>query len=262
VILLSIDLGNIGYQQRNLPDMIKTSIIETLFVALLLATPAAQAVVLDFEDFGLVDFTHGTVVDDEYAPGVTISATGGVNKAVAFDTSTAVSATSDDDLLNPFSGPLSSNFDPGNILIIQENNTGCSVGTCSDPDDVGARPAGKLIFEFTSIVEILSLDFFDIENVTGNNENSDQTGSEIRFFDKFDGELFAGDYFVPGTGGNNTWDRLFFTGVTGVSKLEVNLAGSGGIDRLSYSVVPVPAAVWLFGTALLGFIGFSRRTAI
>lgn len=28
------------------------------------------------------------------------------------------------------------------------------------------------------------------------------------------------------------------------------------------SPVPVPAAVWLFGTALLGFIGFSRRTQV
>ena len=26
------------------------------------------------------------------------------------------------------------------------------------------------------------------------------------------------------------------------------------------SAVPVPAAFWLFGTALIGFIGFSRRT--
>jgi hypothetical protein len=28
------------------------------------------------------------------------------------------------------------------------------------------------------------------------------------------------------------------------------------------AVVPVPAAVWLFGTALIGFIGFSRRTTV
>ena len=28
------------------------------------------------------------------------------------------------------------------------------------------------------------------------------------------------------------------------------------------TVVPVPASIWLFGTALIGFIGFSRRTKI
>jgi hypothetical protein len=38
-----------------------------------------------------------------------------------------------------------------------------------------------------------------------------------------------------------------------------------GIDRVQYgaiSPIPVPAAFWLFGTALIGFIGFSRRTKV
>jgi hypothetical protein len=38
-----------------------------------------------------------------------------------------------------------------------------------------------------------------------------------------------------------------------------------GIDRVRYGAipaVPVPAAFWLFGTALIGFIGFSRRTQV
>ena len=45
-------------------------------------------------------------------------------------------------------------------------------------------------------------------------------------------------------------------------------AGAGVTGAISHvaiygtSVVPVPAAVWLFGTALLGFIGFSRRTQV
>ena len=77
-----------------------------------------------------------------------------------------------------------------------------------------------------------------------------------------DNELFVDDYLVPGTGGDNTWGPLSFIGISGISKLEINLRGSGAIDNLSYNVVPVPAAAWLFGTALLGFIGFSRRTAI
>ena len=45
----------------------------------------------------------------------------------------------------------------------------------------------------------------------------------------------------------------FWAGVTGAIS-HVALYGT--------SVVPVPAAVWLFGTALLGFIGFSRRTQV
>jgi hypothetical protein len=39
---------------------------------------------------------------------------------------------------------------------------------------------------------------------------------------------------------NNTWDRIIFTNI---------------------SPVPVPAAVWLFGTALNGLVGFGRRKA-
>lgn len=35
-----------------------------------------------------------------------------------------------------------------------------------------------------------------------------------------------------------------------------------GKGDININVVPVPAAFWLFGTALIGFIGFSRRTSI
>ena len=39
--------------------------------------------------------------------------------------------------------------------------------------------------------------------------------------------------------------------------------GAGGIyaDNFTVSAVPVPAAAWLFGSALLGFFGFSRKKA-
>jgi len=42
--------------------------------------------------------------------------------------------------------------------------------------------------------------------------------------------------------------------------------GQGSISNFAIygtaSPVPVPAALWLFGSALIGFIGFSRRTAV
>ncbi len=80
---------------------------------------------------------------------------------------------------------------------------------------------------------------------------------------------------VPGTELYLVFASLTSTGQTGFS----TGAGAGGnpYDRgkafigssfndnfdstfATYStVVPVPAAVWLFGTALIGFIGFSRR---
>ena len=249
--------------------MKRTTIVKTLLLSLLLATPAARAVILDFEDFGTTDFQHGTVVNSQYS-GVTISAVnlgaGGTNPdgtlipnlAVVFDS--RLNPTRDPDLQDPFSGPLDSAFRPGNILIIQENDFGCfDDGICNRPDDEGTRPSGALIFEFDDPVELTSLDFFDIENFPNNDEDSGLT--QIRFLDQFDNELFT-SVDIPGTGGDRTWDRLFFTGISGIRKLEVNLYGSGAIDRLDYSVVPLPASAWLFGSALLGFIGYSRRRII
>ena len=62
-------------------------------------------------------------------------------------------------------------------------------------------------------------------------------------------------------------DHLWFFENTSGGSLTVAL-GSESEDYSHWteygpaSVVPVPAAVWLFGTALLGFIGISRRTKV
>jgi len=242
--------------------------LNALLVTLLLAAPAANAVVLDFEDFGSTNFQHGTVVNTQYNSAAFANAVisadnvgGGPDLAVVFDS--RLTGTQDPDLEDPFSNSSGLGIaNPGNILIIQENSIGCDDGICNSPDDEGSRPAGSFTIAFAQAVEILSLDFFDIENFAGNDEDNGRPGTEIRFFDNMANELFPGAYFVPGTGGDNTWDRLTFAGVTGVFSMEINLYGSGAIDNLVYNVVPVPAAVWLFGTALLGFIGLSRRTTI
>ena len=258
--------------------MTKTSIIETLFFALLLATPAAQAVVLDFEDFGPVDFTHGTVVNNQYnlaAYGnVTISAdnfTNNVDLAVAFDSEQR--PTQDADLEAPFFSSLAdlnagrNPFNPGNILIIQENSDGCATnGICSSPDDEGARfsnaSTGVISFEFAQAIELLSLDFFDVEN----QENGTSNKNRIDIWDATTNAVTkVGN--TPDTGGDNLWKQILFDsdafpGLKNVGRIDVYFAGSGALDNLTYSVVPVPTAFWLFGTALLGFIGYSRRTAI
>ena len=44
-----------------------------------------------------------------------------------------------------------------------------------------------------------------------------------------------------------------------VTKMELHLSDEA-VGLPDMTVVPVPAAFWLFGTALIGFIGFSRRT--
>jgi len=38
-----------------------------------------------------------------------------------------------------------------------------------------------------------------------------------------------------------------------------NIAGSGNCSTMSVSAVPLPAAAWLFGSGMLGLVGFARR---
>lgn len=52
------------------------------------------------------------------------------------------------------------------------------------------------------------------------------------------------------------------TGGRVITYLTMSCANDEAIVDAHVSAVPVPAAFWLFGTALLGFIGISRRTQV
>ena len=56
---------------------------------------------------------------------------------------------------------------------------------------------------------------------------------------------------------------LSFLNVSWVKLSMLDLAGEeyAGWNSMEVSAVPVPAAAWLFGSALLGFFGFSRKKA-
>jgi hypothetical protein len=228
-------------------------LIGPLCVASLMAAQfcaPSQAAVLDFEGFGL-----GRVIDDEYA-GVAVSGkNGGVGPDAAITFDTANPTGGDYDLGGPFSSPhndaLSRSFDPGNVLIIQEQDT-CDFGAgyCREPDDTGG--GGVFNIEFDSAVRLESIDFFDIE-FDEDNANPD---SEIHLFDASGAEIQAGTFFVPFTGGDNTWNQLSI-GVGGVKRLQIELAGSGAIDNIVYAsdvvlATPVPAAGLLFFSGLMG----------
>lgn len=55
--------------------------------------------------------------------------------------------------------------------------------------------------------------------------------------------------------GNEDWSNLLFNFPAGPG------ARNAVFGNISISAVPVPAAVWLFGSALLGLTGFKRRTS-
>lgn len=58
-----------------------------------------------------------------------------------------------------------------------------------------------------------------------------------------------------------------FYGFANILFNEIRITGDGSsndaflMDNIQLSAVPVPAAAWLFGSALLGFFGFSRKKA-
>lgn len=217
-------------------------------VCLLLASSAASATVVDFDDY-----SAGTIIDDEYAAGpgpggVFISAdnfNNALDVAVVFDTNNITGG--DTDLRAPFFRGDEA-LSPGNVLIIQENGP-CSATACDVPDDEGARAAGKFILEFVVPVILESIDFFDIEE-------PESMGS-IQLFDN-QGALLPDMFAVPDTGGNNTWDSVVFN-VVGVKRVEILMGGSGAIDNIAFSVIPVPAAAWLFSSSFLLLAGLRRR---
>jgi hypothetical protein len=80
-------------------------------------------------------------------------------------------------------------------------------------------------------------------------------------FDPETGLLYASIVYGPGDEPAN------YLGTIDLSTGVVSLLGetSRGLDAIAFvemSAVPVPAAVWLFGTALVGFIGLSRRRKV
>lgn len=244
---------------------------------------------LAFTSIGFENLVSGQVVDDEYvlSDGVTLSAVN-TNRdfdfAVVFDT--GLLPTRDGDLIAPFYDFIESDFanagdqdaqsfngdvrdgnngmiDPGNILIIQENNIGCGDGICDKPDDEANRPNGWFDIEFDTPVFLSSIDFFDVEVEEDNRPDAQitlttATGSEI--------------FFTPNTGGNftytenmqsasgaafarpgayNTWDRQFFN-VAEVTMIRINMGGSGGIDNIRFATnVPTPAPLALTALGLL-----------
>lgn len=217
-------------------------------------SPLTFAAVIDFDSLAT-----GTIVDNEYAAaGVTFNGVnvdrGVSNMAVVFDTTDTNSR--DDDLESPFANVMNPSLgisNPGNVLIIHEHPGSCDGSVCANPDDEGSRPAGYFEISFATGVTLNSLDFFDIEDA----ENGYTAANAIKLFDFNGDEILAGSFHTPHTGGDNTWDRLDFGGVSGVYSMQIGLKGSGAIDNLNFSV-PEPGTFALFALGLAG-LGLSRR---
>ncbi|MEM6941450.1 MAG: Hint domain-containing protein [Pseudomonadota bacterium] len=161
---------------------------------------------LDFNDFAA-----GTVIEDTYrvSHGVSVTAVGGSGQAMIFDS--AAPTGGDDDLASDRLQGL---------LIISED------GDSSDPDD--AAGGGILRFDFDAPVRMKSITVKDIEAAASG------PGTRLVFFDA-DGSEIA-NHFVSPTGDGGEADIAL--NVSGVSRFEVQLDGSGAIDNLIFDDAP------------------------
>ena len=226
----------------------------------------AQAAFIDF-----AGFVHGEILDTDFlaSDGLTISADNpnrSFDWAVVFDTS--LSGTRDPDLEGP-AGRLwdGGNVAPdevfGNVLIVQENDTGCADDQCYLSDDeTGTNCGGDLIFSFQDRMTRFGFDVVDIES-------GQAAGARVLFFDGAGpavATVFFSEFecavgpFCDGTvdfAGDNSANHLSdmtatALGITGFDRVVIDLNGSGGIDHLRFDgpQVPEPALAWLVLLAL------------
>lgn len=117
--------------------------------------------------------------------------------------------------------------------------------------DQGPGETVDIVFDYTFG---LSLTSFSIDIDT-------YVNTSIRVFDG-NGSLIL-DTIANIDAGYETFSVTSLSGISGFSLFGINqVEGNTAIDNVVVSTVPVPAALWLFGSGLLGLSGFSRRSSL
>ena len=245
------------------------------FLGLVLASAVlnVNAVTIGFDGFSegqnVTEVSYDTGTDTGTMS--ILNVTGGLGQAWVYDTTltgangrnTSNTRAWDPDLSGPFREVRGNDeVDPGNVLIIQESRRR------PGSDDNGRGGSYKL--SFSSAVVLQSINVFDVKL------------GAVTFDLFYDSDTkFATVWnLLNSDTGNKETDNLFetvnFSGQT-ISSLLVTLSDSGAIDDIVFTLpgglnevdpeipsVPLPAAVWLFGTALAGFAGirFKKRAEV
>lgn len=236
------------------------------------AGASATTITIDFEGLN-----HGAVVDTQFVGnGVTISADSAMDLAVAFDSRER--GTRDPDLEGPngadgswSDGNLAPDTVLGLILIIQENDDGCSDWICDLPDDEGSRPAGELIFEFSTDILSFGFDLVDVEGAPIENGAVEfYSGGSISPVASVPFSSFvdsSSSFFDPTVRfGNNTANTIapIDAAALGLNaadaafdKIVIKMGGSAGVDNISFLPAPEPDTLSLVGIGL-GVFGAMR----
>lgn len=228
-------------------------VLSTALAAVVVAS-GASAAVINFEQFDkgeIISTTDGSSYFAVAGVDIEVTAAGGSDDAMIFDTNPPVSGQ-DTDLAAPFYKDMVDDPDrggawglpvdgtdtltPNNVLIISED------GDSSDPDD--NQSGGQIVFNFSQMITFMGFDVLDdVENfsVTANTGES-ETGITLDFNNQF----------------------ASFTGLnwTGVNSLLFDFGNaSGAIDNLQFEVapVPVPASLPLLLAGFAGLGALSRR---
>lgn len=127
----------------------------------------------------------------------------------------------------------------GNILIISEENDS------DDPDD--SRFGGTIVFEFSQPVVSLNTVVVDVDE----NDPGDNFAAAY-----FEGQFVGRFGFTTDGQLDNNLQAANFEGLIDV--LIINLESSGAVASLKFTPVPVPAALWLMASALIGLTGAKR----
>ena len=108
----------------------------------------------------------------------------------------------------------------------------------------------------------------DVFEVSGDYLGNLGVGSSVFAYDDMGNLLDSVVFSAPFAGTTNDVGFIgsfSFSNATAIAELHM-LADSASaatlLDNLTFRPVPVPAAVWLFGSGLLGLIGFARRKSV
>lgn len=230
--------------------MTTTSTIRALFASLLLGSVSvAHAITVDFtkSDWSVVNGTNsssGTGIST--STGVSLSSIGG---NLTFN--------------NPDGAEGCGNSGATKNAIIANTGLDCTGDGIGIKDDEITQSSNEaLTVSFKRIVNILSIELLDLFADEGSGERAVIQGVASDDFHAVDsGQFLGGGYWkidFPADG----------LSLAGISAFTLTGIGDDFSDyslariEYEYSVVPVPASVWLFGTALLGFIGLSRRISV
>lgn len=89
-------------------------------------------------------------------------------------------------------------------------------------------------------------------------------GESGNLLNDLQGDVVGGAHADPTCSFDTCWRFDYYSDFSNQEVFEVRFGSYDAynfIDSITYTVVPVPAAVWLFGSGLLGLVGLARRKA-